>query len=911
MICTLSVSVAQNTQTDTSIIPFASNRIDTSSMQNADSLNRAIDTLTLNPNDDRNALYNDTLNPNDDTTALYNDTLNPNGDTTALYNDTLLLNNDTTIFNDTAAHVWRISPSAITSVIDYTAEDSVAFELDSSTVHLYNNVVLNYEDINLTSYYVKVNFAKNELYATGDADSNGTLHGQPVFKQGSYEVKSHELTYNFESKKGLIHNVITQEGESYLHGELVKKNPDNSSFIRRGKYTTCNLESPHFEISFGKAKVIPNDKIVTGPIFLRVASIPLVPFPLGFFPHSDKHRNGIILPKFGQSVNTGPYLDGIGYYFAIKEKVDFTILATIYMRGAFGARISSNYVKRYKFNGNYNLEYIFTPIGEKTTEQHNVSHDIKIYWQHQQDRKAHPTNSFSANINFQTQSFSKNTVGKSINDYTQSQAMSVVNFSTMFKGKYSLGVNAELSQNLIQGNLDMRLPQINFGVSQFYPLRRKQVVGKLRWYENISLQYTLDVQNTINTYDSMLIKHFNHAFDNFRSGMSHYIPLRSTIKILKHINWQNSVELRETWQIKGVKQYWGDYDTIRNTNVQRDTVFRFYPAHDLSISSNLSTTLYGMYIMKKGKVYAFRHTLIPAIGFTYRPGINKKVLYDSYYDSIRGRDVQYSYIDGLLYSAPAYKSSGKVNFSINNKLEMKVRSKKEGETFKKVVLLENLTISSGYDFLADSFRWDPLNLSGRTTLFKQINLSFSLTFDPYIIGDDGYKKHKFEIKEHGRLFRLSSTRGDLSFGYNINKDLFRKKDDKEKERKATTGFNDWNISVSYVLGYNMNDNTNYYRNYQFSDTLIPKYTHRVDHSLNINGSVSLTPRWNLRFQSGYNFTQKTIVPTEFHVERDLHCWIISFNWIPFGAYRSFEIGIRAKASILQDAKYDQRKELRD
>jgi hypothetical protein len=833
-------------------------------------------------------------------------------DTLASAKDSIFQNNDTIVSdnNDTTVHALRKSPNAVTSIIDYAATDSVAFDLDSSMAHLYHQVVLNYEDINLTSYYVRVHFSKNELFAMGNADSSGTLQEKPVFKQESYEVKSEELSYNFNSKKGLIRNIITQEGESYLHGEIVKKNPDNTSFIRRGKYTTCNLEHPHFEISFGKAKVIPNDKIVTGPIFIKIANIPILPFPLGLFPHSEEHRNGIILPKYGQSINTGPYLDGLGYYFAIKDKVDFTIKATIFMRGSFGVNLSSNYVKRYKFNGRYNVEYLYTPVGEPKTKGHMISHDIKVYWQHQQDRKAHPTNSFSANVNFQTQSYSKNTVGKSINDYTQSQAMSVLNFSTMFKNKYSLGVNAELSQNLVQGNLDMRLPQINFGISQFHPFRRKQVVGKLRWYENISMQYTLDVQNTINTYDSILVKNFKHAFDNFRFGMNHYIPVRSTIKLFKHINWENSIALRETWQVKGVKQSWGEYDTVRHTFVKRDTLYGFYAAHDLSFSSGLSTTLYGMYIMKKGKVYAFRHTITPAVGFTYRPGVNKKTIYSTYYDTITQKEIRYSYIDGSLYSPPAYKSSGKITFSISNKLEVKVRSKKEGETFKKVTILENLTLSTGYDFLADSFRWDPLNLSGRTTLFKQINLAFTLLFDPYIIGENGHKEHKYEIKENGRLYRLSSTRGDISFGYNINKELFRRKDKAEKDKgKTLTGFKEWNISLSYVFSYNMNDNMNYYQFSRYSDTLIPKYTHTFNNSLTINGNVELTPKWNLRFQSGYNFTQKTIVPTEFHIERDLHCWIISFNWIPFGSYRSFEVGIRAKASILKDAQHQHRKDL--
>ena len=873
--------------------------------------------------------------------------INQLSDSTMQISDTNNAKTDTANMEaDTSTRKMRLSPNAITSIVDYSAKDSVEFDLANSMSKMYNQTELNYDDINLRSNFVEINFSKKELFSRGTTDTAGKLQGTPVFKQGSYEFKSHELQYNFDTKKGLIRNVITQEGESYLHGELVKKKEDNTSYIYKGKYTTCNLECPHFEIAFDKAKVIPNDKIITGPFFIRVAGVPInpIPVPFGFFPNSNKRRNGLILPKYGMSdfLNKGPYLRDIGYYFAIKDKMDYAITATIYMRGAWGAKIVSNYAKRYKFTGRYAIEYNFTPSGEKTVtpedekkynhqQAYKVKHDISISWTHQQDRKAHPTNNFSANVDFKTSTFAKNNIQPDINAYTQSKAMSVINFSTSFKSRYSLGINAELSQDLVQGDLDMKLPQINFGISQFYPFRRKQVVGKLRWYENISMQYTMDFQNIINTKDSILIHHFKNAFDNMRTGISHNIPIKSTIKILKYINWENSATLQETWQIKGVKQSWGAYDTTLRTNIHKDTVYGFYAAHNLSLRSGLSTTLYGMYTMKKGRVYAFRHTLTPSVDFTYTPALNKLLFntynrdvigkfYDSihgtYYDSIVGTKAErYSYIDGSLYGTPAYKSSGKINFSISNKLEMKIRSRKKNEedeeTFKKVTLLENLTIATGYDLLADSLNWDYLSLSGRTILFKQINVDFRLAFDPYTIGEEGIriKETEWKSSNHKRLFRLSNTGVNLSLSYNIDNNLFNKNKEKEK-KKSPSGFGDWNVNVSYTFGYNTNDNAEYYRNQRFVDTAIPKYIKTFSNSFSISGAFALTPKWSFRFQSGYNITQKAITPSEFTVERDLHCWVISFKWRPFG-YRGFEFGIRAKANILRDVHHEQKRDYPD
>lgn len=840
--------------------------------------------------------------------------------------DSLSITNDSIIAE--SAKYFPISSNAVTSIVDYFAQDSVCFNLDSSTVYLYHNTDLYYEDINLKANYVEINFAKNQLFSKGVLDTLEKLEGTPVFKQGTYEVKSHELTYNFESKKGYLRNVITQEGESYLHGKIVKKNEDNTSFIRHGKYTTCNLDHPHFEIAFGKAKVIPNDKIVTGPLYVCIAAIPtFLALPFGFFPNSDKHTNGLIFPKYGQHNELGAYLEGIGYYFALKDKVDFAVTANIYMRGAFGVGVKSNYVKRYKFNGNVDLQYAYTPTGERTTEQFSQKHDFSIKWYHQQDAKAHPVNRFSANVNFRTSSFSKNTVEKNISDYTQSKALSTVNFSTNFKGKYSLGINAELSQDLIRKNLDMRLPQINFGVGQFYPFRRKQVIGKLRWYENISMQYTVDMQNLINTYDSVLIQNFKHAFDDYRMGVNHNIPVKSTIKILKYISWTNSITLVETWQVnKGVRQEWDGYNITEDTVgsiikkdtigsiIRKDTNIGFHMAHNLTISTGLSTTIYGMYTFKKGKVSVFRHTLTPSVSFNYRPGINKH-LYKKYYDPYSDKEVQYSTAVGSLYSIPDYKSSGKINFSISNRLEMKVRQTKDGEeSFKKVTLLDNLTLSSAYDILKDSLRWDVLTLSGRTTLFKYFNIDFSLNFDPYIIDNNGYRVNRYEIKENNRLFRFSSTSWRISTGINLNREFFKRKkvqDKKEERKESPSGFGDWNISLNYNFSYNMRDNYDYYKNQRFSDTLIPTYTHEFNNSLSINGNFVLTSKWSMNFTTGYNFKEKSITPSEFGVERDLHCWVISFKWRPFGYTRGFEFGIRAKANILRDVKYDHRKDLYD
>lgn len=809
-----------------------------------------------------------------------------------------------------------LSSNAIKSTINYEAEDSLTFDIKNNKAFLHNQAQVSQNDINLKSYQVELDFDKNELTASGRTDTNGKLIETPVFSQGSYTFESEGLTYNFTSQKGLIKNVITQEDESFLHGNIVKKDSNNNSFILKGKYTTCNLPEPHFEAFFKRAKVIPNDKIVTGALGVKVANVPLpIGLPFGYFPTSSKHKNGILIPSPGQDSRYGFYFKGLGYYFAIKDVVDFAITTNIYTRGSIGAGLASNYAKRYKFSGNLNLSYEFMREGIINTSSEIKSHNFSVQWTHQQSPKAHPTNRFSASVNFMNNSYNQNTVAESIQKSTQASTSSSISFSTSWKSRYFLGINAELNQNLSQKSFTLKLPYINFNISQFYPFRRKKVVGKLRWWENISMQYTVDINNELSkNYDSTTQFFSTQTVKDLRYGIRHSIPIKSTVNIFKHLVWTNTINFVETWQFTGIRQTWGGTTLDDNGHlvgiVNRDTNYGFYPTHNLNYTTNFSINLYGLYSMKKGRISAFRHELTPSVNFMYIPNLNK-AMYHSYFNSLQGQEITYSYLANSLYGVPANQTSASINFSISNRLEMKVKSRSEEGTFKKITLLENVTLSSGYDFAADSLRWKYLTLSGRTTLFKSLTLSFNFNFDPYSIDSNGYRCNVTELKANHRLFRLSSTAWNLSLTYNLNNNTFKSKKNKDEQKdkpNSPSAFGDWNIAFSYNLSYNMTDNMLYYRYHYYVDTL-QKYTHTFRNIINIRGNFALTPKWSVTFSTGYDFQTKSFSASEIGIERDLHCWKMGFSWIPFGSYRRFEFSLRAKANMLRDVKYEKKKDL--
>lgn len=799
--------------------------------------------------------------------------------------------------------LFKVSKDAITSTVDYYAEDSIVFYIKNKKALLHHLVDVKYEDITLTSNYMEINFDAQELYACGVKDTAGNLQGNPFFKQNQTEFKSREIKYNFDTKKGLVSNVITQESDGFLHGQLVKKLDDSTNYIYRGSFTTCNLEHPHYGFKFKKAKAIANDKIVTGPIQLQIADVPTpLVAPFAIIPNQKGYRNGIIIPSYGESVELGFYFQGMGVYFAFRDKVDITLTADIYTRGSFAINAKSNYVKRYKYSGFIDASYSNTRSGEPTTSSFMQSNDFKINWKHNQDPKAHPRNRFSADVNFITSNYNKRNIVQ-VNDYVNTNFTSAVSFSTSWRSHYSLGINADLSQNVQTKYMQLTLPNINFNISQFYPLRRRIVVGKLRWYENISMSYNVIAVNSMGLYDSILLS--QQIPNNMRYGISQAIPISSTVKIFKYLDWNNSIRMNEYWQFRGVMRTW-ERDTNGKAKINRDTVYNFFATHYVSYISTLKTTLYGMYSMKKGKVQAFRHEFIPSLSFSYTPAINKSH-FKSYYDSIENKTRTYSPTEGFLFSKPLEKQLADISLMFGNRLEMKVLNKKDSTGgSKKITLIEHLSIGSRYIFTADSMCWQPLTISARTTIFKTLFLNFNAGLDPYIIGTSGRRVDTFEVKQNKRLFRLSNTAFSISLTYSINNQTFKKKEEGQEQGFSSLG--SWNIDISYAFNYNLSDN---YRFYVLNQPDSNKYTKNITNTLNLSGRFQLTEKWRIAFTTGYDFEAKAISVSSFDIYRDLHCWEMGFKWRPFGYLRGFEFSINVKADMLKDLKYDLTKDYRD
>lgn len=835
----------------------------------------------------------------------------------SLFQNWLLMQSDTiqqdTIVPDTNAIQ---KSSTLDAHVYYEATDSLRFDLRTRKVYLYKEDIINYGSINLQGDYMEIDFDKNEIFSRGMEDSTGNISGEPIFKEADDEFASTEIKYNFDTKKGLISGVATEESGGFLHGEKIKKMPDNTAYIQGGRFTTCELEHPHYAFRFRKSKVIPGDKIITGPAYFEIADVPtplLVPF--GLFPNQSGKQSGIIIPSYGESGSQGFYFRDGGYYWAISDYLDLEFLGSIYTRGSWALNTRASYKKRYKYTGNLNLKYAINIVGSEGSPDYNKSNDFLIQWSHSQDPKARPKSKFSANVNMRSSSYNKYELSNTYDDKVSSSFQSSINYSTRFGDNWNFNANLSHSQNTQSKVVTMTLPHITLSGTRFYPFRKKDKAGALKWYDNIYLQYTMDAQNKVSVMDSMV---FAPGWEQyFNNGMKHTIPISSSVKILKYITWTNSASLTSRWYSKHVDRDWVDeysigLDTIQG-HTEQDTINGFITANDFSLSSSLSTKLYGMYTFgKNSPVKALRHVITPNVSFSYRPDFSESQwgYYDSYYDPVKEEYVDYTIFDGAIYGSPASGKSGNLNLKLVNNIEMKVRDRSDTITGdRKIVLIDNLTFSTSYNMAVDSLNWQPLTMSGRTKLFKNLDIRYNSRWDPYILDSAGTNNlNQFEWDVNRRLFRMENMSWATGLNFTLNNSTFKdglfgkegksNSKSKKKDEDLKAGTIPWSVNITYNLSYNMRHN---YYNYELIRD------NQITQTLGFTANMQLTPNWKINLRSGYDFNNEQLTTTMIDIVRDLHCWEMRFNWTPFGQWKSWNFSINIKSSMFKDLKVEKKK----
>ena len=830
-------------------------------------------------------------------------------------NDSLITKSDSIHISDSVKKPRK--ESTLKSKVEYASKDSLRFEVKNQKVFIFKEADIKYEDFSLKANYVEINFGKNSLYATGTPDSTGKLTGNPESAQGDQKFKSKIITYNYNTKRGYIQTVFTKQDEGYLHGQVVKKMENNITYIRSGSYTTCDLEeNPHFEFRFNKAKVIPGKKVVTGPAYMAISQVPVpLAIPFGFFPSKSGRRSGILMPTYGESANRGFFLENGGYYWATNQYMELYLVGDIYSRGSWAIKPTLNYKYRYHYNGSFNFSYAINILGAADSPDYQKTKDFQVRWTHQQDPKARPHSTFSANVNIVSNSFNKYNPSSSTQSYLSNTFQSSINYATNWNNTFHLNMNFNHSQNTLNKTISITLPQISFSVDQFKPFENKNRIGKKHWYENISLRYSLDAENHYNTVDSLV---FQPGWtDQMQNGIKHYVPINLTIPVLKFLFWTNSINISDRMYFQTIRKRYIQSSTPGIDSLVTETQPGFANAIDGSFSTSLNTTIYGIYQLKKGPILAIRHMLKPGVSFSYTPNFGSSAFgYWKYIenDTNTKNQVRYSIFEKGIYGGPPMQKSGLVNLSVSNNLEMKVRNRKDTISgTKKIMLIENLVFNTYYNLALDSVRWSPITISGYTTLFKNLRIQYGSSWDMYARDSLGRRTNTTEWKKHNKILRLDNTSWVLGFNYTLSSEKVKKKKTTTKgtpqERQDVTDFYDYYVDFDIPWSFSLNYNFSYQK--QWPSSTSPIRVGKIVQTLGFSGQLNITPKWKITMTSGWDFTTSQLSYTSIDVYRDLHCWEMRFGWIPKGYQQSWNFSINVKASILQDLKLNKKKDFRD
>jgi lipopolysaccharide assembly outer membrane protein LptD (OstA) len=856
----------------------------------------------------------------------------------------------------------KAKKNGIEAPVKYEAGDSIVYDATTGIAHLYGSSKVDYQNMNLESEKIYLSLDSSLVRATGAkdtsaaflADNHGdSIKGTPVFKMGADEYKSDTMAFNFKTKKGLIRQVYTAQDDGYMRGEVAKRDSTGIIYMQHGRYTTCDKDHPDFYIALSRAKVRPGKDVVFGPAYLVVADVPLpLAIPYGFFPFTKKYSSGFIMPSYGDENDRGFYLRDGGYYFAISDKWDLKLLGEIYTQGSWGLSAASNYRKRYRYNGSFLFSYQDTRTGDKGMPDYSKQTSFKIQWSHRQDTKANPFSTLSASVNFATSSYERNNLTSMYNPQTMTQSTrtSSVSWSTTFSSiGMSLSATTNLSQNMRDSSLAMTLPDLNINISRFYPFKRKHAVGKERWYEKISMSYTGQLSNSINTKEDMLL-HSNLAKD-WKNGFQHNIPVQANFTLFNYINVTPSFNFTDRMYLKKVNRGWDD---LAQKEVL-DTTYGFHNIYNWNMSVSASTKIYGFWIPNHkifgDKLQAIRHVITPQVSFSYSPDFSARRY--GYYDSYQYTDadgklhyVEYSPYQNELYAVPGHGQTKSVSFDIANNIEAKIKSDKDSTGVKKISIIDELGLNMSYNAAAATHRWSDPSVRLRLRWWKSYTFSMNARFRMYAYEDDDNGHHYLGNHTQFHFNRLPVFQGfsqNISFTLNPEKlkklfghsddddddnqkdyddgegtdtdiesnvdDVLEKGKHKAKKKSGSMAETDedgymrfsmpWSLTFGY--GITMRENTGGRFN-----TKSMRYPYQFTQTLNVSGNVRISDGWNITFASGYDFDSHDLSMTTASLSRDLHCFNMSCS-VVLRPYTSYNFTFRCNASTLTDAlKYDKR-----
>ena len=817
-------------------------------------------------------------------------------------------------------------------IVNYKAKDVTSINPKTKQIYLYNEAQIQYQDMDIQSGIIVIDYGKDLVYAGRLKDSLGLYSQSPVLKQGQDIVEPDSIIFNIKTKKALIWNSKTEQQGGKIISELSKKENDSVYYVKRAKFTTStNEENPEYYFLLRKAKVVPGKKVITGLTNMFIADVPTpIGLPFAFFPLTSKRTSGVIFPSFGQQNDRGYFLQNGGYYFALSDYIDLALLGDYYTNGSYGLRLESNYAVRYKFRGGLSFRYENLINSERGFPDYSKSIIYNLRWNQSQDSKSNPSSRFSASVNLGSSTYYQQSINQLNNsNFLNNTLASSVSYSKTFKGEpqVNMSVTATHSQNTNTKTINMTLPTFQGSVDRVFPLAPR-TGSKKGIIQNINFQYNIRGENRIQTTDSLFFK--PQMFEDAKTGMQHTIPISTNFKLFKYFSMSAGTNINHTWAFNTIRKTYDQANQELITTPLRE--FDSYTTYNFSTS--LGTTIYGMFNFGEDKkIQAIRHVMRPSVSYSTNPAFDQ--YYDTYEvinaDGLTTDEIEYTRFEQSLFGSPGNRYSSSVGIALSNNLEAKIKDKDSTATEpKKIFILNSLNLSTNYNIAADSLNWSPLRMNGGTQIFdNKMSVNFGATLDPYALDNNNKKINTFNINNNGSLFRVTSA--NLTMSYNLSSDSFKddeNNDDASKKESLRSGgraddlfgkpqdFADqrlngnndnkeeasmsdlykyklpWSLRLAYALNYNNSSRQN-----EISS-----------HSLMFSGDIELSPRWSVGLSSGFDFKNKGVTYTQLRFERDLESWRMNFSWIPFSNRSSWNFFIGIRSGILSDIKYDKQRQ---
>jgi hypothetical protein len=821
---------------------------------------------------------------------------------------------DTTILPKIDTINFSRSKDSLNAPVFYQAEDSMVFDIPAKRLYLYGKEAsIKYEDNELMAPFISFDQATQTVGAYLIKDSTGKVITYPTFNQSDFKTISDTIQFNMKTGKGLTKGTYTQQGEMFVYGEKIKKINEREFFAKNGRFTTCNLDTPHFAFVSDKIKFINKKMAFTGPVHPEIEGVPIpIVLPFGLYPLTQGRHSGFISPNFTANDQLGLAMEGIGYYKILSDNWDVVARGTLYSYGGWTFGVSPRYFKKYRYQGNFSVNLMSLKNGFKGDPDFSKNNTFKINWSHTADMKARPGVTFNAFVNAGSSKFNSQVPNSPTTNFNNTLNSSI-SYSKVWKDKpFNFQISANHDQNTNLNLINFRFPDANFSVNTLYPFRKKEAVGDAKWYENIGIALNTVFKSTSFFYDTATAA-AKQLSNNFRWGASHDIPISLSLPAIGPFQIAPRVSYQEKWYQEKFTLSWNPADKKIDTSIQRG----FYTAREMSYGIGVTSRIFGMIgFNKNSKVQAIRHEIRPSIGLNYKPDMNAGNFYTIQTDTT-GRTAQFNYFDRSILGSFSSGRFGGMNFGIDNVLQMKYKNGKDtAQEAQKISLLDGLSINGAYNFLKDSFQLEFLQVAARTNLLNKLSITASAIFDPYITNGSGIRTKKLIwTKTPISLGRLVSGQVSLDSRFNggdkqttnnkqqttnINQQTGMPMDEYQQEaayiQRNASEFADfsipWSVSFSYSLRF--------FRN--LSPANPSKFTTTINQDFNWNGDINLSPKWKIGMSGSYNISLKELGVLSMNLSRDLHCWQMSVSISPVGRYKFFTINISPKSSLLRDIK---------